>query len=268
MHQEVLKYHQSLPEKEQAICNLLFETICKYLPEATYKVWHAHPVWFLDGNPIVGYSLLKSGIRLMFWSGQSFDEEILKPSGSFKAADLHFSEVEQIKTKDLKRCLTKAKNIQWDYKNIVKRKGELLPLIGIEEKIKPTKPSPYGTLKFKTIDEYHASLSQDIQKQLTVLRNAIKQAAPESEETISYNMPAFKLGKVLVYYAANKEHIGFYPTPSPISDFKEELSCYKTTKGAIQFPMGEPLPLELIKKIVKHRLNQELEAMRLKSSKK
>ena len=90
------------------------------------KIWHGHPVWFLDGNPIVGYSPRKDGsINLMFWSGQSFDEPGLKPEGSFKAAEIRYTRPDQINTEDLKHWLEKSVKIQWDYKNIVKRKGVL-----------------------------------------------------------------------------------------------------------------------------------------------
>jgi uncharacterized protein YdhG (YjbR/CyaY superfamily) len=126
--------------------------------------------------------------------------------------------------------------------------------------------SPYGTLKFKTIDEYHASLAPHIKPILEGLRNTIKQAAPKAEEVISYNMPAFKLNGILVYYAAYKTHIGFYPTAQPIVVFKEELKTYKTSKGAIQFPIDKPLPNTLIKKIVKYRVMQTVEKMKAKKA--
>lgn len=96
------------------------------MPEAENKIWHAHPVWFLDGNPIVGYSKQKVGIRLMFWSGVSFDEDKLDPgTGKFKDASIFYTTAEEINVKDLKRWLKKSRNIQWDYKNVVKRKGKL-----------------------------------------------------------------------------------------------------------------------------------------------
>ena len=97
----------------------------RYLSKAENKIWHAHPVWFLDGNPIVGYSKLKNDIQLLFWSGQSFDEEALQKEGSFKAAGIRYTSAEQVDVKELKRWLAKSKTIQWDYKNIVKRKGHL-----------------------------------------------------------------------------------------------------------------------------------------------
>ena len=99
--------------------------LSRNLPGAENKIWHAHPVWFLDGNPIVGYSKLKNCIRLLFWSGQSFDEDALQKEGSFKAAEIRYTSAKQISTVDLKRWLEKSRQIQWDYKNIVKRKGAL-----------------------------------------------------------------------------------------------------------------------------------------------
>ena len=95
------------------------------LPEAESKIWHAHPVWFLDGNPVAGYSKLKNCIRLLFWSGQSFEEPGLQNEGSFKAAEKRYTSVDEVSTADLERWLAKARNIQWDYKNLIKRKGVL-----------------------------------------------------------------------------------------------------------------------------------------------
>jgi hypothetical protein len=122
------KVHQSLEPLDQEICDLLAEVIDQHLPEAENKIWHAHPVWFLDGNPVVGYQKLKSCIRLLFWSGQSFEEEGLAAEGSFKAADARYTAAGQVKKQALKRWLAKAREIQWDYKNIVKRKGKLVRL--------------------------------------------------------------------------------------------------------------------------------------------
>ena len=95
------------------------------MPKAENKIWHAHPVWFLNGNPIVGYSKLKNSVRLLFWSGQSFDDEVLQKEGSFKAAEVRYTYTEQINTKDLRRWLKKSIEVQWDYKNLIKRKGVL-----------------------------------------------------------------------------------------------------------------------------------------------
>lgn len=127
MNPDVQAYHNALSEADRAIADLLAQEIDKVLPNAENKIWHRHPVWFLNGNPIVGYSKLKSGIRLMFWSGMGFDEEALRPgTGKFKDASITYTSVDEINTKDLKRWLKKSKEVQWDYKNIVKRKGKLV----------------------------------------------------------------------------------------------------------------------------------------------
>jgi len=129
MNKDVKAYNNSQSANDKAICNALADEIDSNLSKAENKIWHAHPVWFLDGNPIVGYSKLKDSVRLLFWSGQSFEEPGLQPEGSFKAAEARYTSVDQINKKDLKRWLTKSKKIQWDYKNIVKRRGELERLV-------------------------------------------------------------------------------------------------------------------------------------------
>ena len=125
MHPDTLKYNDSLGLQDRDICNLLARQIDQALPEAENKIWHAIPVWFLDGNPVVGYSKLKECVRLLFWSGQSFEEEGLKKEGSFKAAEVRYTTADQVNRQNLKRWLAKARDIQWDYKNIVRRKGQL-----------------------------------------------------------------------------------------------------------------------------------------------
>jgi uncharacterized protein YdhG (YjbR/CyaY superfamily) len=110
--------------------------------------------------------------------------------------------------------------------------------------------------KFKTIDEYIAAQDDDKKSVLHQFRKIIKTAAPKAEEVISYGMPAFKQGSVLVYFSAMKEHYGFYPTSKPIEIFKDKLKPYKTSKGAIQFPADNPLPEKLITEIVKYRLKE------------
>ncbi|WP_200975217.1 DUF1801 domain-containing protein [Echinicola sp. 20G] len=129
MKNDIKAYHGTQTQEDQAICDCLFEIIEANLPEAESKIWHRHPVWFLEGNPIVGYSKLKGGIRLLFWSGQSFEELKLTPEGKFKAAEIRYTELEEINHEDLKRWLEKSQKIQWDYKNIVKRKGRLERLL-------------------------------------------------------------------------------------------------------------------------------------------
>lgn len=135
MNKEIQQYNNALQAPEKAVCDLLASLISEGLNDAEQKIWHAHPVWFLNGNPIVGYSKLKAGIRLMFWSGADFGEERLKPgSGKFKDASVNYTAVEEIDRKLLKRWLKLAREIQWDYKNIVKRKGKLLRLSPNENK--------------------------------------------------------------------------------------------------------------------------------------
>jgi hypothetical protein len=125
MYKDIQSYNNAQSAADKEICDLLAREINTWLPDAENKIWHAHPVWFLDGNPVVGYSKLKTCIRLLFWSGQSFEEPGLLSEGSFKAAEARYTSVEQVNIKDLKRWLKKSKTIQWDYKNIVKRKGVL-----------------------------------------------------------------------------------------------------------------------------------------------
>jgi hypothetical protein len=125
MHADTKQYNDGQAPADRAICRLLAEQIDQALPKADNKIWHAHPVWFLDGNPIVGYSKLKDCVRLLFWSGQSFKEKGLKKEGTFKAAEARYTAVDQIDTRKLARWLAESRDVQWDYKNIVRRKGRL-----------------------------------------------------------------------------------------------------------------------------------------------
>ncbi len=114
--------------------------------------------------------------------------------------------------------------------------------------------------QFRTIDDYIKTFPHDVQSILEKMRQTIKKAAPEAVEAISYQMPTFKLnGRNLVYFAAFKNHIGFYPIPSGIEAFKKELSSYKQGKGSVQFPMDKPIPYDLVKKIVEYRVKENLE---------
>ncbi|TCC97137.1 DUF1801 domain-containing protein [Pedobacter hiemivivus] len=129
MNKDIQTYNDSQSATDKEICDVLSAEINSKLTEEESKIWHAHPVWFIDGNPIVGYSKLKAGIRLMFWSGADFDEVELKVNtGKFKDASITYTSVEQINLDDVGRWIEKSKKIQWDYKNIVKRKGVLLRL--------------------------------------------------------------------------------------------------------------------------------------------
>ena len=126
MKSNITAYHTSQTPSDKAICDKLRTIIDQNLTFTESKIWHAHPVWFINGNPIVGYSKLKAGIRLMFWSGDDFEEEELVPgTGKFKDASILYTSVNQINEKDIKRWLKKSQTIQWDYKNIYKRKGKL-----------------------------------------------------------------------------------------------------------------------------------------------
>lgn len=126
LKQEIENYNDALLPSDKVIADLLANVITQNLVNAENKIWHRHPVWFLEGNPIVGYSKLKDGLRLMFWSGADFGEELLKVNtGKFKDASILYTDVNQVNTNDLKRWLEKSILIQWDYKNIVKRKGRL-----------------------------------------------------------------------------------------------------------------------------------------------
>ena len=123
---DILQYNNIQSGEDKAICDLLATEITKYLLKAENKIWHRHPVWFLDDNPIAGYSKQKKGVRLMFWSGADFEEEGLSVKGEkFKDASIFYNSIDEINTKDLKRWLKKSEEIQWDYKNIVKKKGVL-----------------------------------------------------------------------------------------------------------------------------------------------
>lgn len=126
MNEEIKIYNDLQTESDKEICLLLYQTINNELSDAESKIWHAHPVWFLDGNPTVGYSKQKKGVRLMFWSGADFEEEKLKVRGQkFKDASIFYNKLTEVNTKDLISWLKKSRLIQWDYKNLIKRKGKL-----------------------------------------------------------------------------------------------------------------------------------------------
>lgn len=129
MNKETIAYNEAQLGEEKAMCKQLSSILSDLLPDAKNKIWHKHPVWFLEDNPIVGYSKLKAGIRLMFWSGASFEEDKLKiGTGKFKDASILYTLKEQIDRDDIKRWVEKGRLIQWDYKNIYKRKGKLIRL--------------------------------------------------------------------------------------------------------------------------------------------
>jgi hypothetical protein len=121
-HESIAAYHAGQSPDDRAICGRLRDLIDAGLPEAESRIWHAHPVWFLAGNPIVGYSKLKSCIRFLFWSGQSFATPGLAPEGTFKAAELRLTDVAQIDAAALALWLEESRRVQWDYKNLMKKK--------------------------------------------------------------------------------------------------------------------------------------------------
>lgn len=125
MHPDVEAYNAALEPAEREVAELLARSIDAHLPDADNKIWHRHPVWFLAGNPIVGYGKLKDCVRLLFWSGQGFDEKGLAPEGTFKAAEARYTAAEQVDPDDLARWLAKARDIQWNYRDLVRRKGRL-----------------------------------------------------------------------------------------------------------------------------------------------
>ncbi|HWQ96933.1 MAG TPA: DUF1801 domain-containing protein [Clostridia bacterium] len=128
MNQELLNYSAAFKELDKQICMRLTELIEQHLPQAKGKIWHGSPVWFLEENPVVGYSKLKDHVQLLFWSGQSFEEAGLSPVGKHKAAEAVYTDPAQIDPSLVAGWLRKAEQIQWDYKNIVKRNGELIRL--------------------------------------------------------------------------------------------------------------------------------------------
>lgn len=125
MQSETARYNAAQSPEDQQTCELLAQEIDRALSEAENRVWHAHPVWFLDGNPVVGYSKLKACVRLLFWSGQSFSASGLSPEGKFKAAEVRFTSASQVDIQLLRGWLAECRAVQWDYKNLVKRRGRL-----------------------------------------------------------------------------------------------------------------------------------------------
>jgi hypothetical protein len=125
MQPDTVKYNYAQSPGDKQICELLAREIDLALPDAENKIWHAHPVWFLEGNPVVGYSKLKGGVRLLFWSGQSFSNAGLSPEGKFMAAEIRFTAADAVDLDLLRKWLAECRDVQWDYKNIVKRKGRL-----------------------------------------------------------------------------------------------------------------------------------------------
>ena len=131
INKDIVNYNQKQADEYRKMCKTLAREIIQCLPRCKNKIWHGAPVWFDDSNPLVGYSARKAGIQLMFWSGGSFNETSFKPVGNaekFKAAGVIYTKASEINAKDIARWLKKSEEIQWDYKNIIKRKGKLVRL--------------------------------------------------------------------------------------------------------------------------------------------
>jgi len=130
MNAEIESYNEKQLSGDKEMCDVLAHIIDAGMPDAESKIWHSHPVWFLNSNPTVGYSKQKQGVRLMFWSGADFEEENLVVKGQkFKDASIFYNDISEINTSDVNRWLKKSRLIQWDYKNLIKRKGRLEKLI-------------------------------------------------------------------------------------------------------------------------------------------
>jgi hypothetical protein len=129
LDERIIKYLNELNESDREICSRLTELIIDELSLAENKLWHGHPVWFINDNPITGFSIQNKGVRLMFWSGADFEENQLNVRGQkFKDASIFYSSIDEINSDDLRRWLQKSILIQWDYKNLIKRKGQLTKL--------------------------------------------------------------------------------------------------------------------------------------------
>ena len=191
MHADTRTYNAALAPADRKICDLLAKEIERALPDAENKVWHAHPVWFLDGNPIVGYARLKDCVRLLFWSGQSFAEEGLREEGSFKAAEARYSSAGEVDTEKLGRWLAEARDVQWDYKNIVRRKGRLERLTVAAPAAAPTPkkkslPAPPSPKKEAGTDWRERTLAR--------VRALILEAVPEAVEDVKWRKPSNPAG--------------------------------------------------------------------------
>lgn len=180
MNTDISKYNKALSNSDKIICSLLEQEINKVLGDQESKIWHGHPVWFINDNPIVGYDKMKDCVRLLFWSGQSFNEKGLLAEGSFKAAEARYTSVDQINTTDLSRWLKKSESIQWDYKNIVKRKGQLERLVGnVKRRPGKEKEANVALKKVKSTIQFKANSSARI-----VVPKGVIEKLPSSDKVI------------------------------------------------------------------------------------
>lgn len=268
MNKEVKEYHKALPAEDKAIADLLHETIIKALPEAENKIWHRHPVWFLDGNPIVGYSKLKDCMRLLFWSGQSFEEPKLVAEGTFKAAEARYKTVKDVSTTNLKRWLKKSKTIQWDYKNLVKRKGKL-EWLELETTAKK-KPKPkLAEIKTKatsgSVEGFINSIEDETKRKdsfalVEMMRKATK-AEPKmwGGSIIGFGDKLYESPKTgrqvawfVIGFSPRKANLTLYLT-STIKDRSEELAKlgkHKTGGGCLYINKLADVDLKVLKEMI------------------
>lgn len=191
MHADTRTYNAALSPADRKLCELLAKEIGRALPDAENRVWHAHPVWFLDGNPIVGYDKLKDCVRLLFWSGQSFAEKGLRKEGGFKAAEARYTSAGEVDTEMLRRWLAEARDVQWDYRNIVRRKGRLerLKAAAPEAAPEPGKKSP-PTPRSATPEEGTDWRARALAR----VRALVLEAVPGAVEEVKWRKPSNPAG--------------------------------------------------------------------------
>jgi len=270
MNKDIQAYHKALSEEDKAIADLLYETISTVLPEAENKIWHRHPVWFLEGNPIVGYSKLKDSVRLLFWSGQSFEEPKLLPEGTFKAAEARYKTVKDVSTTNLKRWLKKSKTIQWDYKNLVKRKGKL-EWLELEQPAKKVAAKKGKLAEIKTkatnasVEDFINSIDNETKRKdsFTILEMMKKATKDEPKMwggsiigfgDVRYESPTtgrqvdwFKVG-----FSPRKANLSLYLTTN-IKDQTaelEKLGKYKTGAGCLYINKLEDVDIKVLKGMI------------------
>lgn len=270
MNKDIQAYHKALSEEDKAIADLLHETITKALPGAENKIWHRHPVWFLDGNPIVGYSKLKDCMRLLFWSGQSFEEPKLLPEGTFKAAEARYKTVKDVSTTNLKRWLKKSETIQWDYKNLVKRKGKL-EWLELEQAAKKAAPKKSKLVEIKTkattasVEEFINNIPDETKRKDSLTLLEMMKKATKDEPKIwggsiigfgdtRYESPTtgrqvdwFKIG-----FSPRKANLSLYLTTN-IKDRTaelEKLGKYKTGAGCLYINKLADVDIKVLKGMI------------------
>lgn len=270
MNTDIKAYHKALSKEDKAIADLLHEVITQALPNAENKIWHRHPVWFLNGNPIVGYSKLKDCVRLLFWSGQSFEEPKLLPEGSFKAAEARYTTVKDVSATNLKRWLKKSKTIQWDYKNLVKRKGKL-EMLQPEQPAKKAAPKKGKLVEIKTkaitaiVDDFINGIADETKRKdsFTIIEMMKKATGDEPKLWGSgivgfgdkrYESPAtgrqvdwFKIG-----FSPRKANLTLYLT-STMKDRSaelEKLGKYKTGGGCLYINKLADVDLKVLKTLI------------------